>query len=136
MIDQVLESMRRASESSMQVQQELLKQWTQQWMAAPGAVAGAPREWGQGIQRRWVELMVEAMNRHRESLDSVYRAGIQALEEGFRVSEARSPEDYRRMTEELWRKTFDAFKEQSDTQLRNFQSLAEKSFNIAQSNAS
>ena len=35
MYDQVLDNFRRATESTMQLQQELFKNWTHQWMQSP-----------------------------------------------------------------------------------------------------
>lgn len=132
MFDQVLENIRRASESSVQMQQDLFKHWAQQWLAAPPGAAGASTEWGRTFQRRWLELAVEAMSKHREALDTTYKSGIAAIEQTFRVSEARSPDEVRRMVEDLWHKLFETFKTQSESQLREFQKLAEKSFAFSQ----
>lgn len=130
MFDQLFESFRRASESSLQMQQDLFRSWTQQWLAAPPNAAGLSAEWGRTFQRRWLELAIEILNKHRESVDSVYKSGIGVIEQTFRVSEARSSEDYRRMVEDLWRKLFETFKDQSESQFREFQTFAEKSFEI------
>src|SRR5438105_3078270 len=91
MIEQVLDNFRKASESTLQMQQELFKQWAGQW-AAPGATtAGNPAalaEQAQTFQKRWLETVTELMNKHRESLDAQYKAGIKAIEESFKVAEA------------------------------------------------
>ena len=79
MFDQIFEGVRKASESSLQMQQELFKYWTQQWSQAPvpggvvpsGVVPGGiSPEWGRNVQKRWLDLVVEVLNRHRESIDS------------------------------------------------------------------
>ncbi len=131
MFDQMLDGFRKASESSLQMQQDFFRHWTQQWLATPG-VAGASPEWTRSIQKRWLDLSIEVLNKHRESLDSGYRSGIQTIEQTLRVSDAKSPEDYRRTVEDLWRKSFETLKTQFETQLREFQNLAEKSFAIVQ----
>ena len=88
-----------------------------------------PSAWtqqAQTFQKRWLETLTEMMNKHRESLDAQYKAGIRAIEESFRVSEAKSPDDYRRMTEELWRKGFENLKSSTETQIRDFQAASQK----------
>jgi hypothetical protein len=133
MFEQVLDSFRRASESSLQTQQEMFKQWTQQWLSAPLAMpVVASGDGAKNAQKRWLELTLEVLNKHRATLDATYSSGIQVIEQMFRVTEAKSPEDSRRLVEEIWRKLFDTLKGQSETQLRDFQKWAEQSFELAQ----
>jgi len=132
MFDQLFEGFRKASESSMQMQQDLLKQFTQQWFTAPTNAAGMSSEWGKDLQKRWLDFTLETLNKHRESLDSVYKATIQAVEQAFRVSEAKSSDDYRHVVEDLWRKLFEGLKTNSETQFREFQRWTEKSFEMVQ----
>jgi hypothetical protein len=132
MIDQLFENVRKATESSLQLQQDMLRQFTQQWLYAQPAATGASTDWGRAFQKRWFELALETLNRHRESVDAAYKAGIQVIEQIFHTSEAQSPEEQRRMTEDLWRKLFDSFKAQQDTQFQEFQKWTEKSFEFAQ----
>jgi hypothetical protein len=131
MIDELFDSFRRASETSVRMQQDMWKFWTRQFFPVMPNPADTT-ELGRGFQKRWVDQTVEMLNRHRESLDAAYKSGIQIIEQSFRVSEARSPEDYRRMTEDLWRKLLDTFKDQYETQARDFQRWAERSFESAQ----
>jgi hypothetical protein len=130
MLDQMFDCFRKASESSLQLQQEMFKQWAQQWPTMPLNAAGTSVEWFQTFQKRWIEFMADSLNKHRESLDSTYRSGIQVIEQSFRLSEAKTPDDYRRMVEELWRKAFTVYKEQSESRLRDFQKDAEKWFEM------
>jgi len=131
MFDQLIDGVRKASESSLQMQQEIFKQWTRLF-AAPVHDAGAQAEWGRASQKRWVELGVEMLNRHREALDAAYRSGIQLIEQSYNLTEAKSADDYRRNVDELWRKLFDLQKQQSETQLRDFQTFYEKSAALVQ----
>jgi hypothetical protein len=134
MIDQLLDSYRKASASWLQMQQDAFRQLTQQWLTTPQGPANMSAEWTRNFQKRWLELAIEALNKHRESLDAVYTSGIQIIDQTFRVSdvEAKSTEEYRHLVEDLWRKLFDNFKNQSETQMRDFQSWAEKSISLAQ----
>jgi hypothetical protein len=129
-LDQMFESFRRASVSSLQMQQEMFKQWTQQWPTTPWSGAGLSTEWLQNAQKRWMEFTVESLNRHRESLDSMFKSLIQLVEQASRFTEAKTPEEYRRTTDELRHKMFETFKDQSESQLRTFQRDAEKWFDV------
>ena len=131
MFDQLIDGVRKASESSLQMQQEMFRHWTRLF-TAPGQEAAAQADWGRGSQKRWLELGLEMLNRHREALDAIYKSGIQIIEQTFHVSEAKSTDDYRRMVEDLWRKLFDLQKEQSESQFRDFQSFYEKSAALVQ----
>jgi hypothetical protein len=130
MIDQMVENFRRVSESSMQMQQDLFRQWTQQWSSAIPSVPGATADWGDDFRRRSIDMTLEGLNRHRESLEASYRAGIELLAKAFRISEAKSPEDYRRNLADLWRKMFTTIKEQSEAQLAEYQRWGEKLFEM------
>jgi hypothetical protein len=131
MVDQLFDNFRKASESSLQMQQELFKQWTQQWTSVVPQ-AGASSDGGRTVQKRWVALGVELLNKHRESLDATYKSGIQLIEQSFGASEAKSPDDYRRLTEELWAKLFETYKSQSEAQFNAFQDWTAKSAEAAQ----
>ena len=133
MLDQLFDTFRKASESSLHMQQDMFKYWTQQWSGASnGAAAGNTGEWSKNYQKQVVDLL----NKQREALDSAFKAGIQLIEQTFRASEAKSPDDYRRTMEDLWRTLIDTFKTQAETQVREFQKWSEKSFDMAQNGQS
>jgi hypothetical protein len=130
MLDLVFEAFRRASGSPFQMPFELYKSWTQQMLSGAPQLAGGAFDWSRTLQRRWIELVVESLHKHRESLDATYRSGIQLIEQTLRSSEARSPDDYRRATEEVWRRLLDLLKQQSESQARDFQTWAAKSIEL------
>ena len=70
---------------------------------------------------------LELLNKHRASLDATYAAGIQLIEQSFRAAEAKSPDEYRRLTEELWRKLFDTYQNQTEAQFDAFKDWSTKS---------
>ena len=131
MFDQIFETVRRSSESSLQMQQDMMKYWSQQ-CASPPPSANGSTDWGRTFQKRFLELALEILNRHRESLDATYKTTIQVLEQAFHVSEAKSSEDYRRMVEDVSRKLFETLKEQSETQFGDLQKWTAKSFEMMQ----
>lgn len=129
MFDQFIDSFRRASESSLLGQQQLFKQWLQQYTPAPPLAQNAPADWVNSLYRRWSDALGETLGRQRELLDSSCRTGLQIFEQGLRVSEIRSADDYRRLVDETWRKLSDTFKDQAEAHLREFQRASEKWFN-------
>ena len=131
MFAQLFESFRRASEATLQAQQDVFRQWVQQWPSAPASSPGTAGEWSEAVQKRWLDSTKDFFNKQRELVDSTYRSGIDVIEQGFRVSDARSPEEYSRMVEELWVKLSDSFKQQSESQFREFQRAAERWFDVA-----
>ena len=132
MFDQMMDGFRKATESSLQVQQEVFKQWTQQWMSAQPNMNGASADFTRTMQKRWMELTLEMLNKHRASIDAMYASGIEAIEQSFRITDAKSSDEYRRIVDDLWRKLFDTLKGQLETQFRDVQRWSEQSFEIAQ----
>jgi hypothetical protein len=129
-LDQLFESFQRASMSSIQMQQEMLKQWSTQWRFAPPNMPGVSVDWVQKLQKRCLEFSSESLNRQRELVDSMYKSLIQLVEQTERLSDSKTPEDYRRTADELRQKIFETFKDQSDAQLKEFQKTAEKWFDV------
>jgi hypothetical protein len=134
MFDQLFESFRKVSESSLQAQQDMFRQWVQQWPSASLSAPGISNQWNETIQKRSNEGMTEALNKHREWLDSTYKSGISIIEQTFRISEAKSPEDYRRLVDGVWHTLTENFKEQSEAQFRELQKATEKWLQTLQSN--
>jgi hypothetical protein len=130
MFDQMFTDWERAAEASRQMQQEMFTQWTQPLLSAMSN-AGIGAE-GRALQKRWMEFMVDTLNRQRESIDATYQAGVELIEHALRSSETTSPEDYHQITEDLWRRMMDSYKNQSEAQVREFQKWAEKFLEMAQ----
>ncbi|MEY4579702.1 MAG: hypothetical protein RL701_4405 [Pseudomonadota bacterium] len=132
MFDQLFEGMRKASESSQRAQQEMLKQWAQQWPSASLNAAGSSVEWSSTLQRKWVEAVTETLNRQREALDASCRTGLSLLEQSAHVVEAKSPDDARHVLEGVWRKVFETLKTQSDVQLQELRKASQAWLETAQ----
>ena len=127
MDNHLFDSFRKASESSLQMQQEILKHWTERWAGSAPQTPNASNEASPQAQKRWLALGIELLDKHRTSLDGTYAAGIQLIEQSFGAAEAKSPEEYRRLTEELWRKLFDSYKSQAEAQFEAFKDWSTKS---------
>jgi hypothetical protein len=131
MFDQVFDNFRKATETTLQAQQDLFRHWVSQFPmysmapAAPSSPTEATKQvWT--FQKQWADSVVTLMTKHCETLDAQYRAGIKATEDALRTTDAKSPEEFLRLTEELWRKSFEVLKQTIENQLRNFQIAIEK----------
>ena len=114
------------------MQQEMLKHWTEGWAGSASQVQNAAGDASQDVQKRWLALGLDLLTKHRASLDSTYAAGIQLIEQSFGAAGARSPEEYRRMTEELWRKLFDTYRSQAEAQFEALKDWSTKSAEAVQ----
>lgn len=132
-----MDNYRRATEATLQMQQDLFQKWTSQWGqvpqgAFPGAAVMGTRYFEQldALRRKLAHTVTEILNKHRETLDTQYRAGIHTIEEAFRVGEAKDPEQYRKLVEELWRQNFECLKTVVEAQSRDLQEAAQKWFEV------
>ena len=149
MIDKILENYSKAVESTLKLQQEMLRNWTMQWpqfgaqvfeppltgtSTAASAAPAAAATWLEQLskaQKKWTEAVADMLKRHQETLDEQYRAGIRAIDDGFRVGEARDPEQFRRLSEELWRQNCEVLKTAVASQMHDVQSVMQKWYEAA-----
>jgi hypothetical protein len=150
MFDVILENYRKAAESTMKVQQDMLRTWTGQMfggqsfgfplMGVPISGASLPGgaflEQLSAAQKKWGETVTEMLNKHRETLDAQYRAGIKTIEDAFKVGEAKDPQQFQRLTEELWRQSFECLKTVAESQMRDVQTAMQKWYDVASKTAS
>jgi hypothetical protein len=128
----MVDQLHKTTDSIIQLQQELFRQWIQYWSplagvttpeapAAPGRTAPGPAPQG-----RWADALGDILNRHRENLDSAYRAAIRAIEDAFRVAEAKDPTQLLTLTEALWWRAFATLRTAAESQVRDLEATAEK----------
>jgi hypothetical protein len=139
MFDQILENYRKATEATLQFQQMMLRGWGQQWppsfgVPIPTELGSLPEQYSKA-QKKLGETITDMLNKHRETLDAQYRAGIRAIEDSFRVGEAKDPEQYRKLVEELWRHSYECLKSLAESQMRDMQTLMQKWFELASQGA-
>jgi hypothetical protein len=132
MFTQFFDNFRKASESSLQAGQEVFKQWMQQAQSPSLGAANAPNEWTEAFQKRWSDSAAEALKKHRELVDATYKSGLEVMEQTFRMGEARSLGEQRRLLEELWRRLSDTYKSQTEAQFREFQNATASWLAMAQ----
>jgi hypothetical protein len=125
MFDQVLENLRKATESTVQMQHEMFRKWAGLW---PGMPVTQP-VWGEPVQKfqkKWAETVAALVKKQNESLETQFKAGLQSLEAAFRVAEAKDAEELRVKTLELWQKSFECLRQVYEAQTRDFQEAMTK----------
>jgi hypothetical protein len=130
MFDQVMDTFRKATESTLQFQQQMLQQWTQQWSSIFG-IGKAPvnypmTEQLQALHKQVATAVTDLLRKHREALDAQYVAGIHTIEEAFRVGEAKDPAQFLKLAEEFWKNSFECLKRLSEEQAKVIQAAAQK----------
>jgi hypothetical protein len=129
--EQVLENMRKATESSLRMQQDALQQWTALWPGLPG-LPGLPSVqavWMDKVlefRRQWSNTVSDLAHKHRNTLDRQYQAALEALDEALRVGETSSPEEYRKRTDQFCRKALECMREVSEAQIKEYQEAMNK----------
>lgn len=132
MFDQMMETFRKTTESALKAQQQMMQQWAGATATAaaptptPPAAGMPAADQVRAYQRQVAATFTELLRKHRETLDAQYGLGIQALEEAFRLGDAKDPAEFAKRAEELCRHSFDCLKAVADDQLRGFQAASEK----------
>jgi len=125
MFNQVFENFRQATEATVQMQQEMFKTWMKLW---PGMPDSSP-DWDKQVQRfqkKWADALGDMLKRQREVAGAHFKAGMENIEKAFQVGEAKTPEELRTRTVELWRKCFDDLRQVYEAQLHGFEMAMEK----------
>jgi hypothetical protein len=106
MFDQVLDSMRKASDAALQTQQELFKNWAGMWPGLPARQPGG----GQALTfpERSAEAVGELVRMQCQSLEAQLSAGLKTIEDAFRLAEAKDFEELRGKAIELWQRAYEA----------------------------
>ena len=125
MFQDVFENLRKASDSTIQTQQELFKKWASLWPGVPAS----PTAWGgpvQKLQKPWVEIVNDLVKKQREVLETHFNAGLRNIEEASPLVEVKNPEELRTKTIELWQKSFDCLRQTYEAQLHELQTAVSR----------
>jgi hypothetical protein len=78
------------------------------------------------FQREWTKTVSTLAHRHQQTIDKQYQAALESLDESLRFVEAKDPEEFRKRSEQLCRKTLDCVREISEAQVKEFQDAMNK----------
>ncbi len=151
MFDMILDNYRKAAESTMKLQQDMLRNWAMQWppmygaqmfgLPLTGSASGSSMpgaallEQLSAAQKKWADAVTEMLTKHRETLDAQYKAGIRTIEDAFKLGEAKDPQQFRRLTEELWKQSFECLNTVVESQMRDVQAVMQKFYEVASKGA-
>jgi hypothetical protein len=125
MFEAVFESLQKATDSTIRMQQELFKQWVGLMPVQP-TPAAAPVEQAQKVQKKWAEVAGDLYKKQCEALEAQFKVGLRNLEEGFRLAKTKDPEELRAKTVELWQKSLDCLRQSCEAQFKEFQTAMAK----------
>jgi hypothetical protein len=118
MFEPVFESFKKATEATVQAQREVFKQWSGLWPGLP-AVHGKATEQAQGVHKKWAEFCEEILNKQRQTLETQFKAGLEQIEQAFRLAEIKDPQEMRAKTMELWQRIFETLHQTFQGQMRD-----------------
>lgn len=133
MFDQVFDSLRKATEETVRLQQEMFKKWVSLWPGLP--LPGSWNEQAQEFNKKWTDAANEVLRRQRETMQSQFEAGLQNIEKAFQICEAKSGEELRSKTVELWQKCFYSLRQAFEAQMRDYQVAIGKLVELTTKNA-
>jgi hypothetical protein len=123
-LEDVFQNIRKAAETNLKMHQELFQQWSHLWPMP--TVQSIWVDKIRDFQKQWSTTVSDLARKHRDVIDKQYESAIESLDAALRVAESTNPEEFRRRTEQLCRKTLDCMREVSETQLRAFQNAISK----------
>lgn len=121
----VMKHIRNAAETNVKLQQDMFRQWTTLWPGFPSPQT-AWLDKVRDFQHQWANSVSDLARKHRDVLDKQYQATLESLDEALRLAESSNPEEFRKRTEQLCRKTLDCMREVSQMQMQEFQDAVSK----------
>jgi hypothetical protein len=120
----IIDSVRKTTESSVALQQDLFRKWVSLWPGVPVSVI--PFGELQKIQKKWVDVLGELFQRENDAMAVQVKMGFGTIEKLMHLAEAKAPEEFRTRTVEFWQKTLDDLRLISATQMRSVQNAVAK----------
>jgi len=124
-VEHAMDYWRRSAQWSLELQEEVFDHWSKLW----SGTAPAPQDWTKRLgkfQKDWSNTVTDIMNKHRAMFDKQYRAGIDTLEESFKMASSKDPEEFRERCAAMCRKTLDVMKETSESQAQQLEEASNK----------
>jgi hypothetical protein len=131
MFGQVFDNMAKVTGATVTIQQDIFKKWFSMWPNIPGFQPDpGSAEQVEKFQKRWAATVSELLKRHRELTETQFKAGMENIEKAFQIGEAKTPEEIRAKTIELWQKCFDYMRQTTEAQIRETQVATQKWFEL------
>jgi hypothetical protein len=131
MFGQLLENIGKVTGATVTIQQDIFKKWFTMWPAMPGLPTDpASAEQMEKFQKRWAATVSELLRRHRDFTETQFKAGMENIERAFQIGEAKTAEEIRARTIELWQKWFESMRQTTEGQIRETQVATQKWFEL------
>jgi hypothetical protein len=124
MFEQIIESLKKATEMTAQSQQELFKKWVGLFNGTPPAPPFT--EGFAKFQKKYAEALIELSKKYQQTIDEQYAIGLKTIEQAFQVTQVKDPEELKAKTIELWQKIFETVRKGYELQARDFQTTVGK----------
>jgi len=124
MFEQLFDNFRKTTEATVQVQQEMFKNWA--WL---GQVVPPPTPYfgdAQKYQKKCGEVVGEQIKKQCMLAEAQFSAGLQYMDEVFHLAEAKNAEDLYAKTAKLYQLAFAWQRVTCETLLRDFQAAVAK----------
>ena len=123
MFNNVMDTFRQATEATVNMQQEMFKQWLTMCPTPPRSPS-----WGneiQEFQKQWASAVRDVVKQQTAVIEAQFQAGVKNIEQAYQCAEAESPEELHAKSLELWKQCFDNLRQVSETQMKGFESVME-----------
>ena len=123
--EEFFQNIRKAAETNLKLQQEAFSQWSSMWPGIPTPQTAWVNQM-QGFRKQWVSTVSELARKHQDVIERQYDSAIGSLDAALSMTDATTPEEVRRRSEQLCRKTLDCVREVTEVQVREFQEAITK----------
>ena len=123
--EEFFQNIRKGAEANLKMQQEMLSQWSSLWPGIPTPQSAWLNQM-QAFRKQWLQTISDLASKHRDTVDRQYKAAIESLDAALQVSDASTPEEVRRRSEQFCRRTLDCMREITEVQVREFQEAITK----------
>ena len=124
-LEEVFQNVRKAAEANLKMQQEVFSQWSSLWPGIPTPQTAWVNQM-QGFRKQWASTISDLARKHQKVIDAQYEAATDSLNAALNLSDASTPEEVRRRSEQFCRKTLDCMREVTEVQVREFQDAVTK----------
>lgn len=124
-LEEVFQNIRKAAEANLKMQQEVFSQWTSLWPGIPTPQTAWLTKM-QSFRKELAGTVSDLAREHQKVVDSQYEAALESLNAALKLTDASTPEEVRRSSEQLCRKTLDCMREVTELQVREFQQAVTK----------
>jgi hypothetical protein len=124
-LEEAFQNIRKVAEANLKMQQDMLSQFSSLWPGVPKPQSAWLNQLQQ-FRSKLAETVSDLARKHGEAVDRQYKAAIESLDAALGVSDATTPEEFRRKAEQLCRKSLDCLREVTEVQIREFQEAVTK----------